>query len=182
MTIKCNVNPESGQQLEFLNLTILPQKGHSHNDETRRIVRSHAIRDANRRKKLGAPLHNNKEASEKSKSKPQPQSNFTARFRLDKKPKTKAKLRDVDESFQAISTNISALEIRPQHVRMSPSSDKFDPFDTLPSEMGPRAKTIVESRMKHHILLESLADGRQRVHHGLWSSHISQEKSYFLVH
>jgi hypothetical protein len=152
-------NKESSQLgpiLEFLAVT-----GQPNDEESRRIVRSHAIRDANRRKR--ATETNPSNAPTKQVVKPLPQANFTAKFRLDgkstrraavpkggdEKEKEKHKQRDrsnedVEESLQALT---KALIIRRRKSMFSMNSlERFDPFDTLPIKIGAKQSALLHYR------------------------------------
>ena len=146
--MKYNTNTQPIQELEFLTVTVLPQGARGHDEESRRIVRSHAIRDSNRRKRL-SPLHDNEQLHETPISIPRPQSNFTSRFRLDKKSKNKAdsaQNKEVDEMLKSTSKHVTTLDRQKLQVQRSFGFNLFDPFDTLPSGIGPRARAFVESR------------------------------------
>jgi len=145
---------QSTQLLEFLTVTTLPTRA-ANDEESRKIVRSHAIRDANRRKRQ-LPGTEAKKIPQKSlpKARPPPQSNFTAKFRLDGKTK-KGKINlpalttkgegDVDKRLTALSSEIRALGIR-SPILAVPGAARFDPFDTLPVKIGPRQQALIEYR------------------------------------
>lgn len=143
----CNSDRQPIQELEFLNVTILPNRPPGHDEHSRRVVRSHAIRDANRRKRLALPP-NSEQVSDNSSSKPKPQSSFVAKFRLDKKAKRKSspvRDKEVDSNFHEISESTLVVEGQPQQLDMFLSSDDLDPFQTLPGSIGPRARLILKS-------------------------------------
>jgi len=146
---------QSTQLLEFLTVTTLPTRA-ANDEESRKIVRSHAIRDANRRKRQ-LPGTEAKKIPQKSlpKARPPPQSNFTAKFRLDGKTK-KGKINlpvlttneegDVDKRLTALSSEIRALGIPRSPILAAPGAARFDPFDTLPVKIGPRQQALIEYR------------------------------------
>jgi len=152
---KSNTNPQTGQELEFLNVVILPNNTHGRDENSRRIVRSHAIRDANRRKRL-EPSQSSEHVLRNSESKPKPQSNFVAKFRLDKKQKGKAvhaREGEVDKSHQDVADKVKPVEGQPQRLQRSLNPERFDPFHTLPGDVGPRVRAIVESGKQYQISL-----------------------------
>jgi len=144
--MRCNNDPQSGQVLEFLTVTT-----HITNDEeSRRIVRSHAIRDANRRKKLGV---NKNPISEIAPPKTKPQSTFTAKFRLHKeKPSKKVAPSGVKGDAEGKDEEGLSKALSPllRH-RKIPSFSlleqiEFDPFDVFPIKLGLSARAGVSER------------------------------------
>jgi hypothetical protein len=153
-----NRNKETSQSapiLEFLAVTGLPN-----DEESRRIVRSHAIRDANRRKR--AIETNQNSAPSKQVARPFPQATFTAKFRLDGKSTRKAvaptvvdkeKVRrkqqqkndaDIDESLQALT---EAIVTRRRESMFSMSRlERLDPFDTLPIKIEAAQSALLHYR------------------------------------
>ena len=136
-------NPSS-QVLEFLTVTSLPFR-EVNDEETRRIVRSHAIRDANRRKRM-KPATNDTEPRRKSgnhASRPLPQSSFTTKFRLNgKNAKARQRRGSQEETINGL--------------RIVPGSGIFDPFDTLPIKIGPRQKALINYRKTDPLLSKSI--------------------------
>jgi hypothetical protein len=142
------------QVLEFLAVTGLP-----HDEESRRIVRSHAIRDANRRKHAPGGATAPK-ITEKGPLKPLPQGNFTTKFRLDTKSKRKAAVhknigdenKDVDGSIEALAKEIKILNRKSRRsVAAFPGGGRFDPFDSLPVKIGPRQQALIQYRKSKKI-------------------------------
>lgn len=137
------------QVLEFLAVTGLP-----HDEEARRIVRSHAIRDANRRKRALAGAAPQKMA-EKARLKPAPQGNFTAKFRLDTKLKhvskvdlhrnTKKEKKNVDGSLKVLAEEAKMISRKSRKpIPTLPGGGRFDPFDSLPVKIGSRELALLQ--------------------------------------
>lgn len=146
-----SVDTPFGQVLEFLTVTSAPRQG-INGEEARRIVRSHAIRDANRRKRL-------KEATEPKKIrgaatyKPPPQSSLTTKFKLNKKPAKERKVapQEYDEwngSYLSHGTSRRPLN---HTLLISVGNGGFDPFDTLPIKIGPRQQALINYRKSFYI-------------------------------
>ena len=128
---------QQGQVLQFLTVTSLPFR-EANDEESRRIVRSHAIRDANRRKwlKTNTQATSSKKPPQKPFSKPLPQSSFTTKFRLNTKiPKAH------DQKSSPEETTLG--------LQIVPRSGAFDPFDTLPIKIGPRQQALIDYRIYH---------------------------------
>lgn len=156
------------QMLEFLAVTGLPAS-----PESRRIVRSHAIRDANRRKK-----ETKKECSPERKPTNAPsQQSFTSRFRIRgtekanptnrksvapkaKVPEVRVRLKqrkgrletmpDVERKLQSVVQVLvgDIRDINKSHERMplTVGSTNFDPFDMLPVKMGEKQHALLHYR------------------------------------
>lgn len=139
---------DSSQILEFLAVTGLP-----HDEESRRIVRSHAIRDANRRKRATSAAVP-KKSQDGERPKPLPQAILTTKFRLDIKQKCKPgvppgssnKDRDLDGRMDALAEEIKALNQKRRGIPSLPGGGRLDPFDTLPVKMGTRQQALLQYR------------------------------------
>jgi hypothetical protein len=137
----------SGPILEFLTTTTLPFH-EVVNEESRRIVRSHAIRDANRRKRLGTSVEGQ---IRKGIPAPAPQSKFTAKFRLDTKPKQppKAKSLSKDETRDRngkLDGQENSQKWRQQAFSFVPDVGNLDPFETFPIKLGPKQQALMHYR------------------------------------
>lgn len=141
------------QVLEFLAVTGVPKRGSrsAADAESRRIVRSHAIRDANRRKKCHPETYLPKKTP--ARSNPLPQSNFTAKFRVAKRKKKIDKVEkveevekflDVDESLKSLLQEI--VSKRKNQIVVLSGNSRFDPFDTLPVTIGSRETALIHFR------------------------------------
>lgn len=138
----------TGQVLEFLTVTSLPHRGVD-DEEARRIVRSHAIRDANRRKRLKA----GPEARQISGAAPPElpaQSTLTTKFKLNKKP-----VKDKKEAFLPRNKEWECFLATNTLMRSSRSSltlalgmGEIDPFDSLAIKLGPKQQAMLDYR-KH---------------------------------
>lgn len=154
------------QVLEFLAVTGLP-----HDEEARRIVRSHAIRDANRRKRAPGGVTAEKIA-EKGPLKPLPQGSFTAKFRLDAKSKRKvdvhkanvAENRGVDGSIEALAKEIKILNRKSRKpIPAFPGGGRFDPFDSLPVRIGARQQALIQYRKSRNSYPFCLRDEHRKL-------------------
>jgi hypothetical protein len=140
------VASQSGPVLEFLTTTTLPF--HEVIDkETRRIVRSHAIRDANRRKRLGTGLEGKVQGGH-ALAAPAPQSNFTTKFRLDtKSSKRSSKSQSVSSNESSDSQAVKKTpKWRQEALWIVPSAGSFDPFETFPIKLGPKQQALIHYR------------------------------------
>jgi hypothetical protein len=149
------------QVLEFLTVTGTPERGTAGDEESRRIVRSHAIRDANRRKKKGA-----KNTPVKVSAKPLPQSNYTAKFRVVSKPKRKVNenhLDEADEVDKSLEELSNQIRFSRKSIHIAPGGSRFDPFDTLPVTIRPHEAALIEfSKHKVRIISQLLMFTRTR--------------------
>lgn len=131
--------------LEFLTVTSLPHSGVA-DQETRRIVRSHAIRDAIRRRRL-------RQISEPRKirglaSEPPAQGSLTTKFKLNQRPANGQKRVPVKDEEQD-ETCISQKALRKSCSLTYTSAldaGHFDPFDTLAIKLGPRQRALLNYR------------------------------------
>jgi len=150
-TIAHDDDTESQQVLKFL-----PVTGLQRDEESRRIVRSHAIRDANRRKRV-TPGEIPRKIPDRERLKPLPQAQLTTKFRLDTKPKRKTvvhqvpgkEYRDLDDSLEALAVEIKAPTRRGQSIPIIPRVGRFDPFDTLPVRIGAKQQALIQYREFH---------------------------------
>ena len=146
------VASQSGPVLEFLTTTTLPFH-EVINEETRRIVRSHAIRDANRRKRLGGTLEGKSWGGNAPVAPaPAPQSKFTTKFRLGTKPSkrvpktkpvSKSGSRDENAELEALK---KPQKWRQQALLVVPSVGNLDPFETFPIKLGPKQQALMHYR------------------------------------
>jgi hypothetical protein len=143
------ITSQSRPVLEFLTTTTLPFH-EVIDDESRRIVRSHAIRDANRRKRLGegGKARGHVPAS----SSPAPQSKFTTKFRLDTKASKRSpgsklvsqnETSDDDDELEALR---KTQLWRKQALLVVPGTGDFDPFETFPIKLGPKQQALIHYR------------------------------------
>jgi hypothetical protein len=136
----------SGQVLEFLTVTSLPYRG-ANDEEARRIVRSHAIRDANRRKRL-KPGAETKKTKVSAVTAPPPQSSLTTKFKLNKKPpKGKKKTLDEYEEYMGHVVKQAAWSSLHPEIGLVIGAGLFDPFQSLPIKVGPRQEVLLDYRM-----------------------------------
>jgi hypothetical protein len=146
------VTSHSGPVLEFLTTTTLPFH-EVIDDESRRIVRSHAIRDANRRKRLGPGVDGKARGQVLASSVPVPQSKFTTKFRLDTKaskraPKTKSVSKNETTSDEdELEAPAKTQPWRKQALLVVPGTGNFDPFETFPIKLGPKQQALMHYRM-----------------------------------
>jgi hypothetical protein len=141
----------SGQVLEFLTVTSLPHRG-VNDEEARRIVRSHAIRDANRRKRL-------KDGSEVNKlhgaawQQPPTQSSLTTKFKLNKKPAKEKKETplqpEIEEWTKCALARRDLQKSSNSALNFALGMGQFDPFDTLPIKLGPRQQALLDYRKQN---------------------------------
>jgi hypothetical protein len=143
-------------------LQFLPVTGFPADSESRKIVRSHAIRDANRRKR--APQSAKNAGEEKRETlKPLPQGSFTAKFRIAGKVNSKGERKkkvvseekeekeniDGDEEvysrLKALTKEIRELN-RKKTIPVMTGVGKFDPFDTLPVKIGQTQQALIQYR------------------------------------
>ena len=143
------ITSQSGPALEFLTTTLPFHE--AVDDESRRIVRSHAIRDANRRKRTGQVLLDGK-ARAGNVPAPAPQSRFTSKFRLDTKsskrgPKSKSvsgtESRKEDDEVEELA---KTQPWRKQALLVVPGTGNFDPFETFPIKLGPKQQALMHYR------------------------------------
>lgn len=145
------------QILEFLTFTDVPSR-EADDGEARRIVRSHAIRDANRRKKYN-PESRSKKGPSRVMGAPLPQKNFTSKFRVEQKPKGGVKTNiqvvenedlevEVDSKLEVLSARMKTLSKRPRinEIPRMPGPARFDPFNTLPVTIGSSQQALLEYR------------------------------------
>ena len=137
-----------GQVLEFLTVTSLPYRG-TNDKEARRIVRSHAIRDANRRKRL-KPGAETKHIGTATKEPPL-QSSLTTKFKLNKNPpKTKKAKKEAPPEYEEWLENRLAHKTarKPLHPTLifGLGEGLFDPFHTLPIKLGRRQQDLLYYR------------------------------------
>ena len=140
-----SAEPQRGPVLEFLTITSLPHSGVADKD-TRWIVRSHAIRDANRRKRL-------REVPEQSKLRglalePPAQASLTTKFKLNKKP-TKCQKRTTGKDGEQNEIFLSQKALRKSGsstYTFALDTGSFDPFDTLAIKLGPRQQALLKYR------------------------------------
>jgi hypothetical protein len=141
------VETSSGQVLEFLTVTSLPYRG-ANDEEARRIVRSHAIRDANRRKRLKHPVET-KKTKVSAVTAPPPQSSLTTKFKLNKKP-PKGKKKPLDEYEEYMERRLVKQaawgSVHPE-IGIMIGAGLFDPFQSLPIKVGPRQEVLLDYRM-----------------------------------
>jgi hypothetical protein len=142
------VASQPGPDLEFLTTTTLPFH-QVIDEESRRIVRSHAIRDANRRKRLGITLDGKNRGGS---SAPAPQSKFTTKFRLDTKPSkrdTRTKLlskSDTEDENGEPDALIKSQKWRQQALLFVPDVGNLDPFETFPIKLGLKQQALMHYR------------------------------------
>lgn len=140
------VDTPSGQVLQFLTITSLPRRG-VNDEEGRRIVRSHAIRDANRRKRLNADTEPKKIRGATAHKTPS-QSSLTTKFKLNKTPprEKKATPRGDEEWHKChLSHKTPKRSFNPSLI-ISVGNGAFDPFDVLPIKIGPRQQALINYR------------------------------------
>jgi hypothetical protein len=168
---------QTTQVLEFLTVTGLPASS-----ESRRIVRSHAIRDANRRKKAPPPAKNEGDGREQGRGtlKPLPQGTFTTKFRVGGKEKKKVSKDgkdggkdggvkrggkenqdedadgDVGRRLEALAKEIKELNRKNRSIPVMAGVGKFDPFDTLPVKIGERQQALIQYRKFRFLSLQIL--------------------------
>ena len=141
----------SGLVLKFLTTTLPFHE--VVDDESRRIVRSHAIRDANRRKRLGPGVDGKARGQALASSAPAPQSKFTTKFRLDTKalkraPKTKpVSQNETASDEEELGTPAKTQPWRKQALLVVPGAGNFDPFETFPIKLGPKQQALIHYRM-----------------------------------
>lgn len=139
---KQNNNIDSKPSLEFLLVT-----GLSNDEEFRRIVRSHAIRDANRRKRANQTT-NFRKAPEADR--PPLQNSLTTKFRLSNKSKIKSSLPENDVQEDDLAARIKSFQTVVQQDNivstMTSGLRRFDPFDTLPVKIGARQASLLQYR------------------------------------
>lgn len=146
------VDKESKPVFEFLAVTGLPNDG-----ESRRIVRSHAIRDANRRK--FATQGNQDAAPRKAGGKALPQATFTTKFRLNGKstrktvvPKETVKKNtngldeNADNNILPLTGSLKTINRQRKSVLAISSLEQFDPFDSLPIKIGSKQSALLHYR------------------------------------
>lgn len=144
------VETASGQVLEFITVTSLPSRG-VNDEEARRIVRSHAIRDANRRKRLKTVTETRKTGGPATQA-PPPQSSLTTKFKLNKNPPkdnsedTKENPPKDEELFEFYLARRPAPKSFRPSLSLVLSAGAFDPFDTLPIKLGRRQQALLDYR------------------------------------
>ena len=146
----------SGPVLEFLTVTSLPYGG-ANDKEARRIVRSHAIRDANRRKRLKAGAETEKISGTATREPPL-QSSLTTKFKLNKNP-PKEKKEEQPEYEEWSECRLARKTTRkPLHPTLTIvlGEGLFDPFHTLPIKLGRRQQDLLNYRKSLCILYYAL--------------------------
>ena len=134
---------QSRPVFEFLTTTIPFHE--ATDEESRRIVRSHAIRDANRRKRLGVTSEGKSRVAA-----PAAQSKFTAKFRLqtaERTPKPKILSKDSSQGNKGNSRGMHSLKWRQQSLLFVPDVGNLDPFETFPIKLGPKQQALMHYRM-----------------------------------
>ena len=158
----------SGQVLEFLTVTCLPHRGVG-NEEARRIVRSHAIRDANRRKRSKADLEG-KQTRGAATQEPPAQSSLTTKFKLNKKPAKERKKTTPprNEEWEYFLAGTALRRVSSSILTLAPGIGEFDPFDSLPIKLGPKQQALLDYRKYLHpalfVILSSAVNLLTSVH------------------
>ena len=160
------VTAHPGPILEFLTTTTLPFH-EVIDDESRRIVRSHAIRYANRRKQLGPGVEGKAPGQPLTSAVPAPQSKFTTRFRLDTKaskrtPKSKSPSKNQTTSdADDLKATAKTQPWRKQALTVVPGTGILDPFEAFPIKLGTKQQALIHYRMLPNSLnlLACFADG-----------------------
>jgi hypothetical protein len=145
------VETPSGQVLEFLTVTSVPYRA-VNDEEARRIVRSHAIRDANRRKRLKSAT-DTKKIRGPTDQQPVPQSSLTTKFKLNKNPPKDKKETPPkpEEWIESCLAGGNALKSFHPSFTFALGAGLIDPFDTLPIKLGPRQQALLTYRTSHSI-------------------------------
>ena len=138
----------SGQVLEFLTVTSLPYRG-VNDEEAGRIVRSHAIRDANRRKRLKSGSEGKRTRGAATQETPT-QSSLMTKFKLNKKPAKEKRetLPSKNEEWEYFLGRSTLRRSSSSSLTLALCMGEFDPFDTLPIKLGPRQHALLDYR-KH---------------------------------